>query len=67
MVWYAILGIVIPVLGLLGILFKNIKWKKVVENAAVVLEEARKALEDGSISKEEFLAIIEKAIDVFSN
>lgn len=65
MVWYQILGIVIPVLALIGFLVKNAKWKKIIENGQMVVVEARKALEDGIITKEEWLDIVAKALTAF--
>jgi len=65
MVWYQILGIVIPVLALIGFLVKNAKWKKIIENGQMVVVEARKALEDGTITKEEWLDIVAKALTAF--
>lgn len=65
MVWYQILGIVIPVLALIGYLVKNAKWKKIIENGQMVVAETRKALEDGTITKEEWLDIVAKALTAF--
>ena len=65
MTWYYVLGVVIPILALLGFLVKNTKWKKVIENSKMVIEEARKALEDGKITKAEWLTIVAKALTAF--
>ena len=65
MTWYYVLGVVIPILALLGFLVKNAKWKKVIENSKMVIEEARKALEDGKITKAEWLTIVAKALTAF--
>ena len=65
MVWYEILGVAIPVLIFLGFLFKNAKWKRIIENTTIVLEETRKALMDGKITKAEWLNIVATALTVF--
>jgi len=65
MIWYEVLGIVIPVLALLVALIKNAKWKKIVENSKMVVDEARLALADGKITKAEWLSIAAKALGAF--
>ena len=65
MIWYQIVGIIIPVLAFLAVIVKNLKWKRVIENSNVVMAEVRKALTDGVISKSEFLEIVAKALDAF--
>ena len=65
MTWYYILGIVIPVLAFLGFVVKNAQWKKIIDNSKMVIEEARIALEDGKITKAEWLEIVAKALAAF--
>ena len=65
MIWYEIVGILVPVLAFIGLLVKNAQWKRRIENTNVVLGEIRKALTDGVITKSEFLDIVAKALDAF--
>ena len=65
MIWYEILGIVIPVLVLLTVVVKNLKWKKIIQNSTMVVEEARLALQDGKITKAEWLKIAATALTAF--
>ena len=65
MQWYEVIGIVVVLLGFILTFVKNIKWKKIIENTKMVLEEAHSALEDGKITKAEWIAIVSKAMEVF--
>ena len=65
MIWYEIVGILVPVLAFIGLLVKNAQWKRRIENTNVVLVEIRKALTDGVITKSEFLDIVAKALNAF--
>jgi len=65
MVWYEVLGVVVPVLAFVAFMVKNAKWKRLIENTKVVVEEARKALEDGKITKSEWLQIAATALGAF--
>lgn len=65
MVWYEILGIVIPVLVFIGFLVKNAKWKRVIENTEMVMIEMHEALRDGDITKSEWLKIAAVALSAF--
>jgi len=65
MIWYEILGVVIPVLAFIGFLIKNARWKRIIENSANVVFEAREALRDGNISKTEWLKIAATALSAF--
>lgn len=65
MVWYEILGVVIPVLAFIGFLMKNAKWKRIIENTGLVVEEAQAALYDGKITKTEWLKIAAVALSAF--
>jgi len=65
MVWYEILGMVSPVLLFIAFLIKNAKWKRIIENTEIVVKEARVALEDGKITKAEWLQIAATALGAF--
>ena len=65
MIWYEVLGLVIPALGVLAILVKNLKMKRIIENSQVVMAEAREALADGKITKAEWLQIAATALGAF--
>ena len=63
--WYYIAGIAVSVIAVAIAVVKNKKVKAILSNAKLVMEEAKKALEDGKITKAEFVAIILKALEVF--
>lgn len=63
--WYYIAGIVVAVITVAIAIVKNKKVKSILENSKIAVEEARKALEDGKITKAEFASIILKALDAF--
>ena len=65
MIWYEVLALVVVALGFLGFVVKNARWKRLIENTKVVVEEARKALEDGKITKAEWLQIAATALGAF--
>jgi len=65
MVWYEILGVVIPVLAFIGFLVKNAKWKRIIENSANLVFETREALKDGVITKAEWIKIVTTALTAF--
>jgi len=65
MPWYEITGAVIAVLAIIFAIVKNDKAKKIIQGLQVTVGEAHTALDDGKITKTEFVTIVTTAITQF--
>jgi len=63
--WYEVMGMVIVALTVVGAFLKNAQWKKRIEKTKVVMTEAQVALQDGKITKNEWIKIATTALTEF--